>query len=370
MRTLFRYTAEAMRNRNRNASASASTKMDALPRMLTFIVSFRCNARCIMCDSWKKDGTGDMTLEQIESVFHKLPKLDAVRLTGGEPFARKDFPEIASMAQRLLNPQVLHITSNGFLSDAIIDYTHKRDTSKKLYLLISIDGTEATHNRIRGVKNAWQRAITTINGIAPYQKEKNIHLMVNQTIVDDSSMDEYSKLHPILKNLGVQHNVVFAYDESATYSAESAQKEFVYNSEGEFSLFSDLSKDRMKSFFEELHRDSNEMPITDRWAKRYYYQGIKNRLLHGVGSPNPPCVALSSHLRLYPNGDVPTCQFNNKIAGNLLTQTWDEYWESTLRQAQRKWVQACKGCWAECEVLPNSIYTADILNPSRLFKSF
>jgi hypothetical protein len=57
-----------------------------LPRFLTYIVSFTCNARCIMCDSWKKPSPEDLTLEEIEAIFRQLPALDLVRLSGGEPF--------------------------------------------------------------------------------------------------------------------------------------------------------------------------------------------------------------------------------------------------------------------------------------------
>ena len=63
------------------------------------------------------------------------------------------------------------------------------------------------------------------------------------------------------------------------------------------------------------------MPLADRLVRRYYLRGIGNRLLSGRAMPQPPCVALNSHLRLLPNGDVPTCQFNGQIVGNLCRQS-------------------------------------------------
>ena len=30
-------------------------------------------------------------------------------------------------------------------------------------------------------------------------------------------------------------------------------------------------------------------------------------------------------------------------------------------RASRGWVDRCPGCWAECEVVPNAIYTGDVL---------
>lgn len=36
-----------------------------LPRFLTYTVTFGCNARCIMCDSWKMPAKGDLTLDDV-----------------------------------------------------------------------------------------------------------------------------------------------------------------------------------------------------------------------------------------------------------------------------------------------------------------
>ncbi len=93
-----------------------------LPRMLTYTVTFRCNARCVMCDSWRKPALDELTLEEIERIFAQLPQMDAVRLTGGEPFVRTDLAEIAAAATTMLDPLVLHVTTNGFLTDRIVDF--------------------------------------------------------------------------------------------------------------------------------------------------------------------------------------------------------------------------------------------------------
>jgi MoaA/NifB/PqqE/SkfB family radical SAM enzyme len=76
-------------------------------------------------------------------------------------------------------------------------------------------------------------------------------------------------------------------------------------------------------------------------------------------------VALGAHLRLFPNGDVPTCQFNTRRVGNLATQPFAELWNSDEAAKQRSWVRKCPGCWAECEVLPSAIYSGDLLRMVR-----
>jgi MoaA/NifB/PqqE/SkfB family radical SAM enzyme len=96
-----------------------------------------------------------------------------------------------------------------------------------------------------------------------------------------------------------------------------------------------------------------------RVAKRYYLRGLRARL-RGQPSSRPRCVALRSHLRLLPDGSVPVCQFNTEVVGNLREQTLAEVWGGERARSSRRWVDACPGCWAECEVLPSAVYTGHL----------
>ncbi|MBM3968215.1 MAG: hypothetical protein FJ308_24620, partial [Planctomycetes bacterium] len=118
----------------------------------------------------------------------------------------------------------------------------------------------------------------------------------------------------------------------------------------------------------EIERDLERLPRWARAAKRYYLEGIRQRLLPsdtGSGWNNPACVALRAHLRIFPNGDVPTCQFNTKTIGNLRETPFKDLWESLRAETQCEWVRNCPGCWAECEVLPSAIYTLDLVRPRK-----
>jgi molybdenum cofactor biosynthesis enzyme MoaA len=79
-----------------------------------------------MCDSWKMKGKGDLELSDIERIFKQIGKLDAVRLTGGEPFVRDDFADIVSLTVKHLRPFGIHITTNGFLTDRIVHLCENR----------------------------------------------------------------------------------------------------------------------------------------------------------------------------------------------------------------------------------------------------
>ena len=74
-------------------------------------------------------------------------------------------------------------------------------------------------------------------------------------------------------------------------------------------------------------------------------------------------VALEAQLHLPPavHGGVVVCQFNTEPVGNLLQQSFDDVWHGAATRGARAWVDACTGCWAECEVMPNAVYSGDLL---------
>jgi MoaA/NifB/PqqE/SkfB family radical SAM enzyme len=343
----------------------ANRREPGMPRFLTYTVTFTCNARCIMCDSWKMESPDDLRIDEIERIFSELPPMDAVRLTGGEPFIRKDLPQIAELVRTRLRPFFLHITTNGFLSQRIIDFCETRDRSMPLQLLISVDGLRDKHNHVRGRDTAWDSVMKTLHALAPRREELRLSLAVNQTVVDAEGARQYSLLREELRPLGIKNHFVLAYDTSATYNLER-EKEIAPSEIGQFTTFGEFGQDQLEALMNEVEDDLKEYPLKERLAKRYYLRGIRNRLLNGHGHPNPKCVALSTHMRLFPNGDVPTCQFNSKTVGNLRHQSFRDVWFGERIRPQRQWVNKCPGCWAECEVLPSAIYTGDLLRETVL----
>ena len=337
-----------------------------LPRFLTYIVTFSCNARCIMCDSWRKPSPNDLTIDEVDRIFGELPRLDAIRLTGGEPFVRKDLIDIADLAQRRLKPLVLHVTTNGFLTDRIVKFCEERRKDVPLNLLISVDGVGDKHNEVRGHDKAWSFIVQTIQELAPRRRELGLRLAVNQTIVDPEGVHHYKLLRDFLRPFNIHNHVVMAYDMSATYSLN--EKVVAGGQIGDFTTFGNFTAAHLNELFDEIEKDLPNFPFWERMAKRYYMKGIRNRLLRQQGTPNPPCVATNAHMRLMPDGRVPTCQFNSTPAGNLREQSFSELWFSPEAQRQREWVAKCPGCWAECEVLPSAIYSGDLVQlakPSR-----
>ncbi len=111
----------------------------------------------------------------------------------------------------------------------------------------------------------------------------------------------------------------------------------------------------------EIQRTRGMKSVWRRLAKRYYLHGLLARLRGDASPPRPPCVALRSHVRLLPDGRVPVCQFNTQTVGNLSMDSFGSVWLSREAIDARAWVDACPGCWAECEVMPSALYTGDLV---------
>jgi MoaA/NifB/PqqE/SkfB family radical SAM enzyme len=318
-------------------------------------VTFGCNAKCVMCDSWQLSTTDDLSLAEIDRIYRQLPPLDAIRLTGGEPFVRPDMSAIYHSAIEHLRPLFVHISSNGFLTNRIVDFCRERDQTVPLELAISIDGVDDYHNEIRGTRSAFRSAWKTLTELAAQRSAWNLHLTVNQTVVNDEGLEQYEALSERLRPWGIEHHLIVAYAESATYSLDRERK----IEQSGFSTFSELTPAKVEQVLQRARQEAAKLSWFRRKLRLNYLNGVADRILRGRATPPRACQALHAHMRLFPNGDVPVCQFNSQIIGNLRTQPFAEVWQSAQAAEQRSWVRGCSGCWAECEVAPNTIYTLD-----------
>lgn len=349
----------------RYALSVLQNRMGAVPRpsWCTYLVLYRCNARCPMCDSWRLRPGKELTPAQVEQVFQKIGRLDIVRLTGGEPFLREDFADIARIVDQQSRPMVLHVTSNGSFPDRIQKFAESYHAPRRLEFLISFDGLEAEHNASRGREVTFATAVETVQRLAALQ-HKGIQVSVNHTIASVQSLEDHAGLVEKFSPLGVSVQSVLAYAESAMYTIKRVGKkaEDLIDHTG-YPLHPNLAGGDVVGFVrKQLEQLDQIKDRAKRIGKRYYLRGLLARLERQPRPrPAPRCVALRSHLRLLPDGSVPVCQFNTEKVGNLLEQSFEEVWHGKPAASSRKWVDACPGCWAECEVIPSALYSGDML---------
>ena len=351
------------------ASSVVKNRLGAVPRpsWCTYLVTYRCNARCGMCDSWRMKPGTEMSPADVERVFAKLGRLDVVRLSGGEPFLREDFADVAESVMRASRPRVLHVTTNGSWTDRIVAFAEGFSAPRRLAFMVSFDGYREEHDASRGPRVTYDAALGTVRRLASLRRRLGIDVSVNHTVISAQSLADAERLHADLAPLGVDVQSVLAYADSSMYSLKLRGKraEHLIVPSG-YPLHPKLGGADVTGFVErEIQRTSTMKSAVRRLAKRYYLRGLLARL-RGDGAPvsQPPCVALRSHVRLLPDGRVPVCQFNTQTVGDLSAQSFDAVWKSRETSEARAWVDACPGCWAECEVMPSAIYTGDLVRRS------
>ena len=151
-------------------------KKNKLPSYFIFFPTSRCNLSCSHCfyhDSLNKR-FNELTLDEIDSFTKTMDPLLTLVLTGGEPYLRHDLDQIARIFYHNTRVPILNIPSNGW-------YLEKMDRQIRnimkwcpeiiLNQMISLDGLENDHDRIRGVKGSFKKAITSIEHIKKLQKE-------------------------------------------------------------------------------------------------------------------------------------------------------------------------------------------------------
>ena len=121
-----------------------------------------CNLACTHCyaSARLRPADDELTTEEARAFLEDLAAygVPAVLLSGGEPLARPDLLDlIAYGASRGLR---FTLSSNGTLIGAELARTLAR--LKVTYVGISIDGDEASHDRLRRMPGAWRRSVEAL----------------------------------------------------------------------------------------------------------------------------------------------------------------------------------------------------------------
>ncbi len=167
------------------------------PQAVSLEITHNCIAKCIMCNIWKipcelPDLSVDDWLHFLSSdLFSDLRELD---ITGGEPFVRKDLPDlfkgICELRQGNLKAlKSIAVTTNGFLTRRVLEYTEKilqslGDKNIDLVMVCAMDGIGGIHEKIRNYKNAWVKVNETIEGLKKLrEKFPNLIIGLKTTIL-------------------------------------------------------------------------------------------------------------------------------------------------------------------------------------------
>ena len=271
----------------------------------TVIVTYRCNARCNMCDCFK-DPTRpeeEITLDDIK----KLPEMAFTNITGGEPFVRQDIPDIVRELYKKSDRIV--ISTNGYFTERILNLCKE---FPQVGIRISIEGLQETNDKIRGIPDGFNRG---------YQTLKTLVEMGHPDVgfgmtVQDMNCEDLVPLYEISNQFGME----FA---TAT-----------------------LHNLKVARNFEKLINELLKSNSPKKWFRAYFNHGLINyiygnkRLL--------PCDMSKNAFFIDPFCDVIPCNGMEKkaVMGNLREQSWEELWNSDQAEQVRKCTKNCdRNCW-------------------------
>lgn len=185
------------------------------PTFLNFSVSNRCNAMCAMCDIWRypsQDATGD-DLDRMFAHPH-MQEITDFGLTGGEPFIRRDLPDVMRAAMRHL-PRLkqIAITSNGFNTHRIESVLTEILPEMKargvlLILTISVDGVGEVHNAVRGIPGVWRKVDKSLMMLKRMSKDHAFHFGMACTISKRNASSDALKA---LADYTAEHQIPITY---------------------------------------------------------------------------------------------------------------------------------------------------------------
>ncbi len=285
----------------------------------TVIVTYRCNARCNMCNRYKAPSKPE---EEISlDTIRKLPAMSFTNITGGEPFIRTDLKEIVRELYKKSDRVV--ISTNGFFTDRIIELCKE---FPDVGIRISIEGLEQTNNEIRGLADGYNRGYTTLKKL----REMGMKDVGFGMTVQDKNAPDLVPLYEISNEMGMEFATASLHN--SFYFVEA--KNIIHDRPMVAENFEKLICRLLKSW------------SPKKWMRAYFNHGLINyiygqkRLLK--------CDMSFDTFFIDPYGDVMPCNGtkDKEVMGNLNRQSWDELWNSQEAEAVRAKVRCCdRNCW-------------------------
>lgn len=173
-------------------------------RFLILFVTSQCNCRCSTCFYWQRLNTGDnLSLEEIKKTSLSIGSLHTLLLSGGEPFLRKELLEICRIFIEQNKISILAVPTNGTLTGQILEFSEEvlRTYPKiTLSIAVSLDGFKETHDSIRGMPGAFDKAVATLRGLAQIkQRYANLESGIN-TVITRNTLPELKSFMDMVYN--------------------------------------------------------------------------------------------------------------------------------------------------------------------------
>ncbi len=336
------------------------------PVLLNILVTSVCDMRCTHC--FFTDELNDRPRKKLQMKTHELQRvsetlggsLGVLILAGGEPFTRKDLPEIVRAFYENNKLESVYLMSNGQIQKRIMpDVTRILEECPNLNVTVAlgIDGLKDQHEKIRQKPGSWDIAIDTARQLQAIKREYGRLDVQTCTCFMHSNQDTIFEWYDFLKYDLKPDKVNFNYIRPP--SADPIEL--------------DIDHARYGKLAEMIDDDSRHAAIKNNYGgSAGYFKAAIDIYMHGLiakvqeeQKAQMTCYAGTAGGVIYDEGTVSSCENLAPIA-NLRDYDWNfqKLWLSPAMQARR--AQAKAGCF--CTHESNSYYPSLPFNPKHLIQ--
>ena len=289
----------------------------------SIIVTYRCPMRCQMCNIWQYPT--DPKREFQPGLLNKLPRLNAVNVTGGEPFVRDDLADIIRIL--FTKTERVVISTSGWFEDRIIALAKE---FPQLGFRVSIEGLSQKNDELRGQPGGFDRGLRVLLGL----RQMGVKDIGFGITVSNHNSPDMLWLYELAKGLNLQF-------------ATAAFHNSFYFHKGDNAI---TNQDEVCKNFEELTNRLLGEQHPKSWFRAFFNLGLINYIRGGRRLL--PCEAGTENFFIDPYGEVLPCngmeeKYWFQSMGNLHeTNDFMTIWNSTKAAEIRAKVAECpKTCW-------------------------
>src|ERR1700682_5927168 len=336
------------------------------PVLLNILVTSVCDMRCTHC--FFTDELDDRPRKKLQMKTHEIEKiaetlggnLGVLILAGGEPFTRKDLPEIARAFYQNNKLESIFIMSNGQIQKRIFpDVTRILEECPNLNVTVAlgIDGLKGPHEKIRQKPGSWDIAIDTARQLQAIKKEYKRLDVQTCTCFMNSNQDTIFEWYDFLKYDLQPDKVNFNYIRPPS----AVPKEL------------EIDHSRYAKLAEMIDDDSRHAAIKNNYGgDAGFFKAAIDIYMHGLiartqesQQAQMKCYAGSAGGVIYDEGTVSSCE-NLPPIGNLRDYGWNFRIVGFFPGVQERRKKAADGCF--CTHESNSYYPSLPFNPKHLIQ--
>ena len=271
-----------------------------------------CNSKCLHCNIWQKHPKQHLSIQNIRQIMQSraVTSKTIIGLEGGEFLLHPQAFEILKYFEKYHSNYDL---LTNCLAPQKLDEALTRFAPRHLY--VSLDGDKNTYMKMRGV-DGFEKVISVM---AKYKNRVPVSAMF--TLSPYNNFNDLEYVADICKSLQVDLRIGI-YSNMEYFETGNCPESY------------NLLNYQVKDIPSKVHEfDENYDFIA-------LYPGFKR------DEVKLPCYSIYDSLVIYPNGDVPLCQFKEIILGNINNLPLDTILNSIeAKKIRNQHCKACNQCW-------------------------